>query len=344
MSKVMVRVSRHEDPLLEILSHGRAGPQRRDRFTQGQIAQIARTVRRAPEVMVKVTGGGRSTGAVAAHFAYISGKGRIDIETDEGQRIDKEGQRELLKGWHLELTPGQYRKRSDTQHAPRPLKLAHNIVLSMPRPTPPDKVLAAARVFAREHFGAKHQYAMALHTHQEHPHVHLVVKAEGRDGLRLHIDKAMLREWREHFAELMRAQGVPANATPRVVRGRTKSRLKEASYQAMRRGRYDRLRTKLYDVARELNSTKTIHDPAHAKLLATRQAVVDGWIKVAAALDAQGEIVLAGDVRYFAKHLPPVLTDRERLAAEFTRFVNTERSARTRVDDRLRDRTIGRTR
>ena len=344
MSRVVVRVNRDEDPLLEVLSHGRPGPQRRDRFTSGQIAQIARTVRRTPEVMVKVTGGGRSTGAIGAHFSYISCKGRIDIETDEGQLIDLEGQKELLKGWHLELTPGQYRKGSDDQHAPRPLKLAHNIVLSMPRPTPPDRVLAAARAFAREHFGAKHQYAMALHTHQDHPHVHLVVKAEGRDGLRLHIDKAMLREWREHFAELMRAQGVPANATARVVRGRTKSRLKEASYQAIRRGRSDRLRARLDDVARELKSTKTIHDPAHAKLLATRQAVVDGWIKVAAALDVQGEIVLAGDVRYFAKHLPPVLTDRERLAAQFIRFVSTERSARTRGDDRVRDRTIERTR
>lgn len=65
---------------------------------------------------------------------------------------------------------------------------------------------------------------------------------------------------------------------------------------------------------------------------------------MAAALDAQGEIVLAADVRYFAKDLPPVLTDRERLAADFTRFVNTERSARTRGDDRLRDRTTERAR
>jgi len=294
--------------------------------------------------MVKVTGGGRSTGAVGAHFSYISGKGRIDIETDEGQRIDKEGQKELLKSWHLELTPGQYRKGPDDQHAPRPLKLVHNIVLSMPRPTPPDKVLAAARTFAREHFGAKHQYAMALHTHQEHPHVHLVVKAEGRDGLRLHIDKAMLREWREHFAELMRAQGVPANATPRVARGRTKSRLKQASYQAIRRGRSDRLRTRLHDVARELKSSQTIHDPAHAKLVATRLAVVDGWIKVAAALDAQGEIILAGDVRYFAKHLPPVLTDRERLAEDFARHIKAYKSSQNRPDDKVRDRDIERTR
>ena len=93
---------------------------------------------------------------------------------------------------------------------------------SMPAPTPPDKVLAAARVFAREKFGVKHRYAMALHTHQQHPHVHLVVKAEGIEGRRLHIDKAMLREWREDFARMMRDQGIAANATSRVVRGQGK--------------------------------------------------------------------------------------------------------------------------
>jgi hypothetical protein len=158
------------------------------------------------------------------------------------------------------------------------------------------------------------------------------------------MDKAMLREWREHFAELMRAQGVPANATPRVVRGRGKSRLKEASYQAIRRGRSDRLRARLHDVARELKSTKTIHDPAHAKLLATRQAVVDGWIRVAAALDAQGEIILAGDVRSFASHLPRVLTDRERLAEAFIRQMKASTSTQDRRENKVRDREIERTR
>jgi hypothetical protein len=67
------------------------------------------------------------------------------------------------------------------------------------------------------------------------------------------------------------------------------------------------------DVARELQSSKTIRDPAREKLLATRKAVVDGWVKVAATLDAQGEIVMAGDVRYYAAHLPPVLTQEKTL-------------------------------
>jgi hypothetical protein len=39
----------------------------------------------------------------------------------------------------------------------------NNIVLSMSSPTPPDKVLAAARKFAREKFALQHRYAMVLH-------------------------------------------------------------------------------------------------------------------------------------------------------------------------------------
>jgi hypothetical protein len=40
----------------------------------------------------------------------------------------------------------------------------------------------------------------------------LVVKAESESGKRLHIDKAMLRDWREQFAALMGEQGVAALA------------------------------------------------------------------------------------------------------------------------------------
>ncbi len=142
---------------------------------------------------MKVTGGGRSTGAVAAHFSYISGKGRIDLETDEGQRIDKEGQKEFSRAGISSSRPDSTAKEAMTSCSP-PAKAGAQHRAFDAQAHPPDKVLAAARAFAREHFGAKHQYAMALHTHHDHPHVHLVVKAEGRDGLRLHIDKAMLRE------------------------------------------------------------------------------------------------------------------------------------------------------
>lgn len=331
-----LRVGREAPPPLDILSFGRMGPQRRDRLPAVLIEQIARTVRRTPEVMVKVTGGGSAPGAVAAHFSYISGKGRIDIETDDGERVDREGQKELLKDWHLELTPGQYRKATSDGRSPRRVKLVHHVVLSMPRPTPPEKVLAAAKAFARERFALRHRYAMALHTHQDHPHVHLVVKSEGNDGRRLHIDKAMLREWREDFARLMREQGVAANATPRVLRGRPKGGLD--SIQGLKRSKAQLLRDKMQSIASELSSTGTVRDPARPGLLQTRKLVVDGWMKVASALDAQGQEVLAGDVRYFAKNLPPVLTDRERLAAEFLQYVKSSRaSQRPKVRERERE-------
>lgn len=332
-------------PFLDLVSAGRAGPRGSTGFSGAQIEQIRRTVRRMPEVMVKVTtGGGKTLGAVAAHLSYISRHGRLEIETDEGERVSKDGQKALLKDWHLELTAGQYREPRGQGRAARPVKLVHQIVLSMPAPTPPEKVLAAAKAFARENFGAKHRYAMALHTHQQHPHVHLVVKAEGLDGRRLHVDKAMLREWRQGFAQTLRNQGIAANATPRVVRGQTKQAVLDAVYRAKRRGNSDAFRREVQSIASELSATRSISDPARARLLETRRAVIAGWNAVASTLESQGEVVLAGDVRYFARHLPPVLTDRERLAAEFIQFVNRERSARTPRDNPMRDRTMERTR
>jgi len=327
-------------PFLDIFSSGRAGPRP---FGRHQIEQIRHTVRGAPEVMVKVTGGGKKVGAVAAHLSYISQEGELELETDEGQRVSKEGQGMLLKDWHLELSAGQYRKSPGRDGTARSVKLVHNIVLSMPAPTPPDKVLAAAKTFAREKFALKHRYAMALHTHQQHPHVHLVVKAEDEHGRRLHIDKALLREWRQDFAQMMRDQGIAANATPRAVRGQGKRSARDAIFRAQRRADSQALRKRVESVVRELSTTGTVRDPAHAKLQETRSAVMAGWMRIAETLEKQGEIILAGDVRYFAKHLAPVLTDRERLAQEFIRHLRTT-SATARGEDLTRNRELERSR
>jgi hypothetical protein len=227
MSRRPVRLPTDGRPFLDLLSLGRPGPS--GRFSPAQIEQIRRTVSRTPEVMVKVTGGGTKIGAVAAHLGYISRKGELAIETDEGDRAaSRDAQKALLRDWHLELSAGQYRGPRDGRATARATKLVHNIVLSMPSPTPADKVLAAARKFAREKFALQHRYAMVLHTDQQHPHVHVVVKAESEEGRRLHIDKAMLRAWRDDFARLMREQGVAANATPRVIRGRNKGKTRDA--------------------------------------------------------------------------------------------------------------------
>ena len=344
MTKPLLRIPSQGSPWLDIMSFGRRGPVSR-KLTLAHIEQIRRTVRRVPEVMVKVTGGGRKLRAVADHLSYISHEGELELETDNGERVSSAGHKELLRAWHLELSTGQYRPAPrGAKTAAQGTKLVHNIVLSMPAPTSSDKVLAAAKTFAREKFGVKHRYAMALHTHQEHPHVHLVVKAEASDGKRLHIDKAMLREWREDFARMMRERGVPANATPRAVRGRSKGAERSARYWTRRRGTSTALRDRAQSVIRELSETQTIRDPAHAKLVNTREALVAGWMGVAATLDSQDQRALADEVRHFAKGLPPAMTDREQLAAAYVRHVKERRRERSREDERVRDRRLERTR
>ena len=325
MTRRVFRVPREGTASFDIASYGRGGPKMPGRFSVAQIAHISRTISRTPEVMVKVTGGGKSRGAVAAHFGYISRRGDLEIETDQGERIKRPEQRkQLLDSWHLELIAGQYRGQKEDGWAPRPTKLVHNIVLSMPAPTPADKVLAAARKFAREKF-AQHRYAMVLHTDQKHPHVHLVVKAENELGRRLHIDKQRLREWREDFARLMREQGIAANATPRSIRGENKRNPREGIFKAQQYGTSTALNDRVVGIAQELSRTRTIADPARDRLLKTRSALVSAWMKAADVLDAQGEIILAGDVRYFASHLPPVLTDRQRLAAQIIGYIKKQR-------------------
>ena len=118
MTKRAVRLPRDGVPILDIHAYARFASLG-GRFSPAQVALIARTARRIPEVMVKVTGGGTSAGAVQAHFAYISRQGRLEIETDSGDRIAREQHKAFLADWHLELSAGQYRKARKVQPAPR---------------------------------------------------------------------------------------------------------------------------------------------------------------------------------------------------------------------------------
>jgi hypothetical protein len=88
----------------------------------------ATVVRRAPQVMVKVTGGGRGMKAIAAHFRYISKNGRLEIEDQRGEKMrGKDSVYGLTDEWRLsgslipdDAEPGHRRE-------------AFNLMLSMPR-------------------------------------------------------------------------------------------------------------------------------------------------------------------------------------------------------------------
>lgn len=80
---------------------------------------------------------------------------------------------------------------------------------------------------------------------------------------------------------------------------------------------------RVIDVKEHLLRTGAFRDPLHNKLLETRKALIAGWLGIADTLNQQGETMLATEVRKFAQHLSKVLTNRERLAVQFTRFAQT---------------------
>ena len=173
----------------------------------------ATVVRRAPQVMVKVTGGGRGLRAIAAHFRYISKNGRLEIEDQRGEIMrGKDVLHDLAEEWRFS---GSY---IPDGAEPGHRRESFNIMLSMPRGTDPLTVQRAAREFAQVEL-RDHKYVMVLHDHQANPHVHISVRAESMLGKRLNPRKADLHRWRETFAEKLRGHGVDAEATRQATRG-----------------------------------------------------------------------------------------------------------------------------
>lgn len=310
---------RSDRPFLDIVSYGRRAPSERQlRLLPAHVEQITRTIRHTPEVMVKISGGGRSAQAVAAHFRYI-GRQEFEIETDHGEHIrGQEAEKALIADWELDLDAAVSRSPYRGASGRKPAKLVHNIVLSMPKGAPAAGVLGASRVFAREQFALQHRYALVLHSDQPHPHVHLVVKAMSEQGRRINIRKETLREWRRNFARHLRAQGIAANATERAVRGVTKPQKSDGIYRAMRAGRSTHMRARAESVAAVLHSGDTRVEPGKDRILDTRRDVIRHWLGVREALRAEGKEGLADEVERFVAGMPPPRTEREWMALALT--------------------------
>ena len=267
------RAVRSDTPRLSLHAQARAVRQR--------IHAIV--VRNAPQVMVKVTGGGRGMGAIAAHLRYISKSGRLAFEDDRGEvRQGRDALRDLADQWRC--GGARIPERSGRREA-------FNIMLSMPAGTKPEIVRNAAREFAKSEL-ANHRYVMVLHTHQANPHVQLAVRAQGRDGRRLNPRKQDLRRWREVFAEKLRGWGIEAEASSQVARGsrhRAERLWQREAYDAGRAGRRGGF--------------------TDAKLTPARRHAAQAWCEIAKALASSDDSVdrqLGQSVVNYARWLPGV--------------------------------------
>lgn len=318
-----------EEPLLNIASYARGGPRAADRLSPSQIEQIRLTVNRAPEAVVKVLP--RSSNdlkAVGKHIDYIGRRGNLELEGDDGERLQGRVAGALLEDWDLDVDDVR-RQGSLTAASKRsPPKLVHKLMFSMPPGTPPQKVLSAVRNFAREEFYGQHRYAMVLHTDEPHPHVHLVLKAVNEQGVRLNIKKATLRHWRSQFASHLRGLGVAANATERAVRGESRSSWTDGIYRSVKRGESTFLNTRARSVTR-VQGSPPLADTGIRTLTSTRQEVIQAWARLSSRLVSEGHQALANDINRFVRAMPPPQTDREHLAALIIARVSNPRSALT---------------
>lgn len=316
MAKRIVRV-REGEPLLDIVSYGRGGPRETGgRLTPAQVEQIRRTVQRVPEVVVKVLPrASNDFNAAGKHLDYIGRYGKLDLTTDDGDRLQGNSGRALLEAWDVDIDDVRRQGDLAAVKGRKPPKLIHKLMFSMPAGTSPDKVVAAVRNFAREEFWGQHRFVLVLHTDEDHPHVHLVLKAVSEQGVRLNITKVTLRHWRSEFARSLRELGVPANATERAVRGQNRKAPKDGIYRAGLRGASTYMRAQAEAVALDLLNGRVREQPGERTLRDTRAHVVGAWRAVAGMLAGQGH----GDVQSverFVNEMQPPWTERDRVAHE----------------------------
>jgi hypothetical protein len=297
--------------------------------------QLRRTVRRTPEVVITVQGSRRGKGDDRASIAnvlrymmYISRNGRLLTVDEKSDRIDgADAIRDTHGAWNLDMQ----RMRSGKGE---PLHPTFNLIFSMPAKTAPDKLLDAVQAFAREHF-AGYQYVMALHTPEteparkndrspEHPHVHVILRAEDENGQRIYIRKGDLRVWREDFAARLRARGIDANATSRAERGRSLKAVCGAEWHIEKRNQEKIARgeaaepskakaARLREAAQELQEGRTEPKSWELAMAARRRDVMREMAQNAARLRQEGDTELAEQVERFMQDMPHVDTERRQM-------------------------------
>ena len=272
----------------------------------------------ATQVMVKITGGGRGMKAIAAHFRYIGrqgkeevgGKGKtLEIEDERGEKIQgRDGLVQLTDEWRV---AGAY----IDDDSPR--REAFNIIFSMPAGTPPQAVREATAETARELFEG-HKYVFVMHEDQGAPHVHLSVRADRYDGVRLSPRKADLDRWRAVFARTLQDRGVNAVASRQPVRAVNRNYRKLWEERAASRGQLIR--------QRPAQRTST-------RALAARADAIKAWEQIARALAGStdpADVRLAAEAVRYLGEVAPGGQEAARVAAQRAKQPEAEQSAGVR--------------
>ena len=298
-------------------------------------------VRKRPEVMVKITGFGKHKTGIKGHLSYISRNGELAVESSDGRLL--KGMKEL-EALATKWSIGSSRTRMNQRDTV-------NLVLSMPAGTNRDAVLKAAAQFADKTFRGKHDYVYVDHRDEKHAHVHLTVCMRGHDRRRLNPRKADLQQWREGFAEALRAQGVEASATPRRARGVMLKPIKQEIFHMRERADVAKAQgvipvpiavdRKAIDEAfvELLNPGAAQAKPWEDPIRSRQRQVRGSYLKVAKVLDSSSdpdERTLANDIRAFVSEMPVLATRRHIIKRSIVDQINkSAEQRRTKYSDEI---------
>lgn len=320
--------------------------------------QLRRTVHRAPEVVIIVDGGGRKDehghrsstrdiDGVRKYMLYISRDGKLPAVNEHGEHVTgRDDVVDTHASWNLDLqrqTGWVTNSKKGRGGKVEQLHQTFGVIFSMPVGTDPAGLFEAVQAFASEHFQNR-QYLMVLHTPEtdpapkskraEHPHVHVILRAEDDDGQRLYIRKNDLRVWREDFAAQLRARGIEANATSRAERGVSLKPIRGPEHHITERwregkGAPSKARARRFDqAAQELQEGRTEPKPWELAMAARRRDVQRELTQNVVRLREEGDHQLADQVEHFMQNMPAVDTERRQM----------QRALINQVKERLQER------
>lgn len=317
-------------------------------------ARLARVVRGAAEVMVKVSKPAkmdkhgnpiqvnrRTEGIrVSAHLEYISRNGKIELETSQGDHLSGKPATAML---FAEWMQNHDEDRANGLATDR-TRISTSIVFSMPGNTNASAVKDAVRALAEQEFAGRHDYVMALHTDTKHPHVHLTVRTVGHDGVKLNLRKADLQHLRDAFAAKLRQRGIEAESTPRSARGVARRGERTPVYKIRQRGELVTVdKAKRREVRRDVedHGGKLPDQPWDGAIVARRNRVMNTYAAAAAVLAQSADPkdrALARDVESFSRRLTDVTTERAVLARDMGSVRSASRSEQEPSVDRDKGR------
>lgn len=168
------------------------------------------------EVMVKITGSGRTPRGVKNEINYIAREGEVKIFDSEGNeyalkdKADRKDAYDFLTEFEDSLT-------HKDETAP---KLVHNMMFSAPSiagVSEEDAMKVVAEVLKEKY--PHNRFMMAYHKDTHNHHIHALLRIPDDKGKRIDIRKEDLRGLRETFAAKLQAKGYNVTCTHKYQMG-----------------------------------------------------------------------------------------------------------------------------